>query len=159
MRRTSSADETFVAKGVTGQLIVTPTKVVIHRRGFTGFVLQQGDKEIRIDQITAIQIKKPGLSNGFIRLSFTGGQEYKRGGTYTAVNDENAIVFRPGQTSTFLHAKELIETYQAMYRQQNVVGGAAPSSADELAKLAALKDRGILTQAEFDAKKKQILGL
>lgn len=29
----------------------------------------------------------------------------------------------------------------------------------ELEKLAALKDQGILTQEEFDAKKKQILGL
>lgn len=30
---------------------------------------------------------------------------------------------------------------------------------DELAKLGQLKDQGILTQEEFDAKKKQILGL
>lgn len=42
---------------------------------------------------------------------------------------------------------------------------AAPASTDtnqqiaELQKLAELKDQGILTQEEFDAKKKQILGL
>jgi hypothetical protein len=30
---------------------------------------------------------------------------------------------------------------------------------DQLEKLASLKDKGILTQEEFDAKKKQILGL
>ncbi len=30
---------------------------------------------------------------------------------------------------------------------------------EQLEKLAALKDKGILTQDEFDAKKKQILGL
>lgn len=37
---------------------------------------------------------------------------------------------------------------------------AAPTSvADEIEKLASLKDRGILTQEEFDAKKRQLLGL
>lgn len=33
------------------------------------------------------------------------------------------------------------------------------SGADELEKLAALKEKGIITQAEFNAKKKQLLGL
>lgn len=39
---------------------------------------------------------------------------------------------------------------------------AAPAMDDQMAQLqqlAALKDQGILTQAEFDAKKQQILGL
>jgi hypothetical protein len=38
-------------------------------------------------------------------------------------------------------------------------GGAAFSVADEIKKLAELLSQGILTQAEFDAKKKQLLGL
>jgi hypothetical protein len=33
------------------------------------------------------------------------------------------------------------------------------SEADELEKLAALKDKGILTEEEFNQKKKQILGI
>ena len=33
------------------------------------------------------------------------------------------------------------------------------SAADEIEKLASLLERGILTQEEFDAKKKQLLGL
>ena len=36
---------------------------------------------------------------------------------------------------------------------------ASLSVADEIEKLASLKDRGILTQEEFDAKKRQLLGL
>ena len=36
---------------------------------------------------------------------------------------------------------------------------AAPSVADELAKLAKLRDDGVLTDAEFDAQKKKLLGL
>jgi len=35
----------------------------------------------------------------------------------------------------------------------------AQSSADEIAKFMALLDEGVITQEEFDAKKKQLLGL
>ncbi len=163
MSTVNQPGDTFVAKGITGQLIVTPMKVVIHRKGFFGFSMQQGDKEIRIDQITAVQMKKPGLTRGFIRLAFTGGQESKQGGAVAAANDENAILFKGSQTRDFEHAKQLIEYYQGTYRQQQQApvryAMPAPSAADELDKLAALKDRGVLTQAEFDAKKRQILGL
>jgi len=37
-------------------------------------------------------------------------------------------------------------------------GGAAPSPADEIAKLAALRDRGVLTEAEFQVQKDRLLG-
>ncbi len=37
------------------------------------------------------------------------------------------------------------------------VAASAPSSADELAKLAALRDQGVLTQEEFDAQKAALL--
>jgi hypothetical protein len=36
-------------------------------------------------------------------------------------------------------------------------GQGAPSTADELAKLAALRDRGVLTEAEFVAQKQKLL--
>ncbi len=36
---------------------------------------------------------------------------------------------------------------------------AAPDYAAELAQLAQLKDQGIITEEEFEAKKKQILGI
>jgi hypothetical protein len=46
--------------------------------------------------------------------------------------------------------------YAAIMKQYT---GAAPSAADEIKKLAGLKDQGIITQEEFAAKKKQLLGL
>lgn len=46
-----------------------------------------------------------------------------------------------------------------MQAQQNAPAQAAPSSADELKKFKELLDSGIITQEEFDAKKKQLLGL
>jgi hypothetical protein len=53
--------------------------------------------------------------------------------------------------------RRLIEARVAKNRQ--VQKTAAPSIADELEKLAKLKERGIITKAEFEAKKKQILDL
>jgi hypothetical protein len=38
-------------------------------------------------------------------------------------------------------------------------GISAPSAADEIRKLAELRDAGILTEQEFTAKKRQMLGL
>ena len=38
-------------------------------------------------------------------------------------------------------------------------GGNAPSAMDEIAKLADLKNKGIITEDEFQQKKKQLLGL
>ena len=38
------------------------------------------------------------------------------------------------------------------------VAGSGGGVADELASLAALKDQGVLTQAEFDQQKAQLLG-
>lgn len=51
---------------------------------------------------------------------------------------------------------------QEQEQQPQAVAPAAPAVDDttaQLQQLAALKDQGILTQEEFDAKKKQILGI
>lgn len=47
---------------------------------------------------------------------------------------------------------------QALHVESSVSGG-QQSAADEIEKLAALRDKGILTDEEFRAKKKQLLGL
>ena len=48
--------------------------------------------------------------------------------------------------------------YEAKSKQENGVSNSS-SDADELLKLNELKEKGILTQEEFDQKKKSILGL
>lgn len=162
MSNANATPQSFTAKGVNGQLIVTPIKVTIQRKGLLGVMMQQGHKEIRLDQISAVQLKKPGLTRGFIRISFLGGQESKRGTVYNAASDENAIVIAAGQTKQFEQAKALIEQYQqAALSARDVpqVMAPPPSAADELAKLAALRDQGVLTEDEFAVKKRQILGL
>jgi hypothetical protein len=57
-----------------------------------------------------------------------------------------------------LHATErAAEAAEALARQPTAPKATQPSVADELTKLAALRDKGVLTEAEFDAQKKRLL--
>lgn len=83
----------------------------------------------------------PGLLRGIARTAVVAG-------TATAVS--NNVSRRQAQR------------WSDQEQQQSTPEATAPSQDDtvaQLQQLAQLKDQGILTQQEFDAKKKQILGL
>jgi Short C-terminal domain len=147
----------FEAKGHSGTVVVHPNKVVLKYRRFLGS--GKGEKEIRIKSITGIQIKKPGLMSGFIQFAFSGSSEQKGRSVFDAAKDENTIMIaNKSQYEMMLRVKELVEQYQD--QAENISTPQAQSStADELKKLAELKDLGILTEEEFTAKKKQLLGI
>jgi len=145
------------AKGVNGQIELYSNKVCIRRKGVLGFLTQglKGDKNIMISTITSIQFKKAGmLTNGYIQFAFMGGQEAK-GGIFQGTQDENTVMFNKKQQSSFEQIRDEVE--------ERIETGSIPistsSDADELAKLADLRDNGILTEEEFQHKKKQMLGL
>ena len=121
-----------------------------------------GGKKIAFSEITSIQFKEPaGMSVGFIQFSYAGSAENK-GGVIAAVNDENSITFQPNQLPL---AQEIVSFIEKRRDEVNQSAQAAPtviqqtSAADELKKFKELLDSGIITQEEFDAKKKQLLGL
>jgi hypothetical protein len=142
-------------KGLNGTLVLTNRAVIIKRgaRGFfNGGGMLRGDKTIPYTSIVAVQLKLGRmLSGGFIQLTLLGGSEAK-GGIIQAATDENSISFNRKFNDLFLEAKEIIE--QHMHK-----GVGQISEADDLEKYARLRDKGIVTEAEFQAKKKQILGL
>lgn len=151
----------FQAKGVNGQLTVMPDRIIISRKGMLGFMTQglKGDKEIPLANITAIQMKQPGLTRGYIQFSIHGGIE-NRGGVFDATKDENTVMFSAGQRKDFEQAKTLIDQYRAALSSAQHAPAAAPlSAADELAKWAALREQGVITAEDFEAKKRQLLGL
>lgn len=151
----------FVAKGVSGYLKVTPTKVILEHTGFLNALNgKKGVKEIPIKNITSIQFKKPGFTNGYIEFTFSGGKETKGKGTFGAVENENAMVFTSKHLKDFIKAKELIEQYRAELeaaptKEQN----ATASVAEQIRELAKLRDEGILSDDEFEAAKKKLLGI
>lgn len=79
-----------------GKFIVTVENGYLRwkRKGFQNYLNQgsKGEKSIPIKSITAIQIKEPRLTTGYIQFAYSGASESK-GGVLDAVKDENTITF------------------------------------------------------------------
>lgn len=150
-------DIVLKANGHNGQLELTDSVLRIKRKGALALLTQglKGDKEILISQLTSIQLKKASIIvNGYIQFSFNGSQEAK-GGAFQGASDENTVMFRSGQQDEFLVLRD--ELQKRMNARQTP--SPQPSDLDQLEKLAALRDKGIITDDEFQQKKKHILGL
>jgi len=143
-------------KGYNGTLILTDTGAII-KRGAKGFLLGggmlRGDKTIPYSSIVAVQMKKAGMTAGDLQLTLRGGSEAKSG-LFQSTKDENTVNFHSGKNKIFEEAKQLIEERINAGSQSN-----KSSNLDELEKLAELKEKGIISEEEFNAKKKSILGL
>jgi Short C-terminal domain/Domain of unknown function (DUF4429) len=147
--------------GVNGQLELKGNKIIIKRKGMLAKMSQglKGDKEILIKQISSIQFKKSGtFTNGYIQFTFSGGKE-DQGGLFDATKDENTVMFNKKQQLEFQKLKLAIE--EKIEELSTSPSSQTPSidTADQIKKLADLRDSGILTEEEFDAKKKQLLGI
>jgi hypothetical protein len=113
-------------------------------------------KEIDISQISAVQFKAADLlTAGYIQFSFLEGAETKRG-IRDAVRDENSILFKKQAQPEFERAKRLIDEYRERLRGAAVTTRAS-SPLEDLERLANLRDRGVLTDEEFETKKRQLL--
>lgn len=116
-----------------------------------------GDKTIPYSSIAAVQFKKAGAIAGYIHLSLVGGIDSSTNVLMMA-NDENTVTFQiwGGKNKKFEEGKNIIE--QKMMAAKS--GGAHhKSEADDLEKFAQLRDKGVITEDEFQQKKKQLLGL
>lgn len=144
-------------KGVNGQIQLYNDHIVISRKGALGFLTQghKGRKSVFIRQISSVQFKDPGLaSNGYIQFAFLGGQETK-GGLFNATRDENSVMFSRGQRKNF---ERLRDEVMARIGEAGAPAHSPPASiADELTKLATLRDQGILSADEFESAKRRAL--
>lgn len=119
-----------------------------------------GGKKINFTDLTSVQFREPsGLTVGFIQFAYPGSIESKCG-LIDMINDENSIPIQPAMVGEAREVVDFIEKRRAELKnapQGTVIQQA--SGADELKKFKELLDMGVITQEEFDAKKKQILGL
>lgn len=154
------------ARGINGHLVLLESGIRIKRSDPLVFLTQgvKGDKEIPFPQIASIELKRAGaFANGYIRFSLLEGREAE-GGAGDASRDENTVTFKAAQQSAFEGIKAAIEAKVAAARtavphQPHQAMPQTTSYIDELEKLASLKDRGIISEEEFTAKKRQILGI
>jgi hypothetical protein len=150
----------MVAKGVSGQLELLEDRIRLKREGVLSFMTHgfKGDKEILIERISAIQFKNAGpVLSGYIQFSFLGSQEAK-GGLFDATKDENTVVFTWKEQEKFQNIKQEIEKRMSPHKTKPQQSSPS-SNLDELERLASFRDKGILTEEEFQTKKRQILGL
>ncbi|RYH00146.1 MAG: hypothetical protein EON58_01310 [Alphaproteobacteria bacterium] len=122
---------------------------------------ERREKTIPLRQITSVEVKKPSKVVGFIQFSIAGGKAHDSsftisGGAFAAAGDENSVTFL--ETEAYAVALQ-IKAYVESWQPQQTAAPTQASAADELLKFASLLDRGLLTREEFDAKKKQLLGV
>ncbi|MGW2620333.1 DUF4429 domain-containing protein [Streptomyces sp. NPDC001500] len=151
--------------GQGGQIQFDGQYVTITRKGFLArATVGKGEKRLHVSQIAATQWKPAGpFVNGFIQFTLPGGIERRSAfgaQTANAAQDENSVVFTKKQQPEFEKLRAAVD--QAIAAQHAPPAHAAPASstsvADELTKLAALRDQGILSPAEFEQQKARLLG-
>ncbi len=143
----------IVVEGRGSVLELHADRLVARRSGFMTFVVGKGNKEINLASITAVSIasEATAISGGLLQFSTGSG----------ILGDYNFWFSKSNQRDVD-EIKKYVEAKIAERRVQ-ATPLAAPTPAlglaDEIEKLAKLRDQGILTPAEFEAKKKSLLGL
>jgi hypothetical protein len=134
-------------------------KIIIRRRGLANALAVglSGERTILISTLTAVQVKPAGLlSPGYILFSYAGNKPFM-GGVIEATQDPDAFIFDRPLNARVAAFKAKVEKVMRDSRQAAPASNAPSTLADELRKLADLKQQGVLTQEEFDMAKKKLL--
>ena len=160
------AEKIYELKGIHGKrLEVYEDKVVIKTKVSVGSVLMgtalNGEKTIYFSDCVGIQFKKAGIMIGY--LEFETASNGATGGGGANFYNENSFnwditnkIPNKKMIEVAEYCKKQIEEYKT--KNNNAIVNEI-SSADELKKFKDLLDMGVITQEEFEAKKKQLLGL
>jgi len=170
-----TSGEMFRIKGANNTLIVYEDRVLLTKEG----LLQKyrggmgGDRTIYYRDMMSIEYKKPKIDNGYIKFIMPGSVDATaRSGfgtssaqTWAANLDPNNVILASGFSKAI--GENADKCYSIIMEQFNKAKSAvnspitvqASTSADELAKFKKLLDDGVITQDEFEVKKKQLLNL
>lgn len=152
--------------GVRGKHIdVYENKCVIKTKVTFGSLLAHnatdGEKTIYYKDCVGVQYKKSGATIGYLQLETASGMMNNGGSNFMG---ENSFTFDTTKISN--EKMEEVANYVRTKVEEVKSHGDNPttviqavSAADELKKMKDLLDLGIITQEEFEAKKKQLLGL
>lgn len=153
--------------------------IEIYNNKVTGCLNGQNNMTWYFKDYTGIDIVKANMNSQFAQIVFLTGINSKNRAVgvdlfasqnTNAMNDTNRILFCSGmfsfgKTNDFANSvgndiRTAFEEYQNDYTAETTPSAPATSStADEIRKFKELLDDGIITEEEFDAKKKQLLGL
>ncbi len=159
------ASKILEAVGKNGQMTLYDDRLVILRTGTL-----KGKKEVPLSQISTCRFKECSkVAAGFLQVSIL-GEVPKKGTVLNAASDENAVVFGSANPVAILDA-DMLETVNAPWRRlaeeitrraeasRQRTTGAPPAvdGIDELERLANLRDRGVLSDSEFQALRVKVI--
>ena len=119
-----------------------------------------GEKTIYFADCIGIQFKKSGFGIGYLQFETASGIMNNRRSNFF---NENTFTWAPKNQSNEKmqevsdYCKKRITEIKTNKNSQNNIAQISP--ADELKKFKELLDMGIITEEEFNAKKKEVLGL
>ena len=124
---------------------------------------KKSEEVVPISRIQSFSLKEPGLAYG--KIVFTTAQAATTGinvgfGISAALGAEKTFFYSKGDLETAKQFRDAVMNYGKSVSQPNPPqAGTVVSVVEEIRGLKALLDEGILTQEEFEAKKKQLLGI
>ncbi len=154
----------YSVKGVRGRhLKVFEEKCVISTTVTIGSLLTRnyndGEKTVYYADCNGVQFKRAGLQIGYLQLETASGLMNNRGDNFF---NENSFTFDADLNAQMEDIANYIRgqidaVKKARNTPHNTISAISP--AEELRKFKELLDIGVISQEEFDAKKKQLLGL
>jgi hypothetical protein len=144
-------------------MLVYENKVIISTAVTLGSLIAHnatdGEKTIYYKDCVGVQFKESGMTIGYLQLETAGAIMNNKQNNFF---NENSFTFDTTVQSNE-KMREVADYIRARVEEIKNNTGApavqAVSAADEIIKFKQLLDMGIITQEEFDAKKKQLLGL
>ena len=154
----------YVIQGVRGRHItVYPDKCVLKVEATIGsFItgnITDGEKTIYYMDCVGVQYKRSAFTIGYLQLETPGMTMNNGASNFFNENSftfDTTVVSNEYMDQVAAYVKKQVE---ACKRNRNAPTVAALSPADEIKKYKELLDSGVISQEEFDAKKKQLLGL
>jgi len=148
----------YSLKGTRGRIQVYSDKCIIYTTSGTSSSMN-GEKTIYYSDVVSVQYKRTDFQDGYLHLETASNTANNYG---NVAFNENTFSFKSEIDNQMEEVQKFIkQKVDEAKKQKNapVVMAGTVSNADELKKFKELLDSGIITQEEFDAKKKQLLGL
>ena len=146
------------ATGINGRLMLLRNVVRIQRFGMVSFLrgASRVERGVVISHIKSIRFGRAGwFSRGYIEIS--AAEDESGPDDEPGPGGECIVSFKSGQQRAFEAFREVL--VEKMGGTTSRTPAAASSDLDELDKLASLRDRRIITEEEFNHKKRRLLGL
>jgi len=152
----------FILEGLQDVLEVYSEYLTITPKGLLGFLNKglKGTKNMPYTSITAIQFREASsFLSGFIQFSMLGGNE-SRGGLLSATTDENTVMFaRIENNEKVKRIKCFVDDALRKLHTSNAGGGLPQTLAEQIKKLAHLREQGLISEDEFLQAKQKLFAL